>query len=226
MKKSCWVFNLYILIATLSTCLTSCINFPNPPQKKFFKPEIVKQLQKYLMINPGTRFWLEVTVDGSPVVPGGIINVSLQNVASLPYLEDINCAGLTLENFSQKIIEAYGTHYNNPMVMIHFLEGVRGIVGVYGCVGREGVVNLPNTWQLTLTQAIQYSGDLTPQANRKRIQIMRTLTPRDLPQLKEKMTQTMEFDYDAILSGKIPDPPLIKDDVVRVLDKIEKKPTS
>ena len=67
-------------------------------------------------------------------------------------------------------------------------------------------------------RAIQEAGGLTPLANRKRVQVTRIVGPEDLPQLTETVKQTKEFSYDAISSGRIPDPPLVKDDVVRVFE--------
>ena len=71
MKNSCLGFNFYILIVSLSFYLTSCINLFNYNKTNFFEPEIVKQFHREPEIIPGSVFWLEVTADGSPVVPGG-----------------------------------------------------------------------------------------------------------------------------------------------------------
>jgi len=212
----------FIFVLNLATCLTSCVSVSEPNKINLFDPEFTKQLIKEPIIIPGLTLNLEVTTNGVHVLSENFKIVSLNNKISLPLVGEMDCTGLSFPKLLGKLAEAYKTHYDNPSVtgtfIIEELEFGGGTIGVYGCVGRQGRINMPFTHPLPLTIAILQVGGLTPQANRK-IQITRTATPYDFPQLKEPVTQTMEFNYDAILSGKIPDPPLVRDDVVRVLEK-------
>ena len=211
------------MASLMGGCLTSCIVVKGPPPEvDLFDPEIVKMMIKEPVIIPGMVLYMEITAGGSQVVPGGQKIVSLRGDIVVPLVPDpVDCTDLTLRQLTDKLTEAYEVLYKNPSVTVMFASGSDmspwGTVGIYGCVGREGRVPLPSTSQLSLTQAIQLSGGPTPLANRKRIQVTRIATPKDLPQLTlEKVSQTKEFSYADISSGIIPDPQLLKDDVVRV----------
>ena len=213
------------LALTLGVALAQtagCIWSPRPPKPEIdlFDPAIMAHLIKEPLIIAGLVLYLEVTAGGQHVVPPGNKIVSLRNDITVPIVGEVDCTGLTLRQLSEKLTEAFAVYYNNPSVTVTFVQNEAtspwGTVGVYGCVGREGRVNIPATSQLSLTHAIQQAGGLTPLANRKRVQVTRTATPKDLPQLDITVTQSREFSYDDISNGRIQDPPLIKDDVVRV----------
>ena len=196
-----------------------------PGDPDLFNPEIMAQLIKEPLIIPGLVLYLEITAGGQHVVPPGNKIVSLRNDISVPILGEVDCTGLTLQQLSVKLTTGFAEYYNNPSVNVTFVFGGGndtispwGTVGIYGCVGREGRVNIPATSQLSLTHAISQANGLTPLANRRRVQVTRIATPADLPQLEQTVRQFKEFSYDDISNGRIPDPWLIKDDVVRVFE--------
>ena len=225
MKKTTFnpIFSASLIVCAALMFTTGCVKPPRPRHGvDLFDPEVAAQLVKEPLIIPGRMLFLEVTAEGLQVVPGVQKIVSLRNDISVPLVGEVNCAGLTLPQLSEKLTEAYSTLYHNPSVTLAFApnpdDSPWGTVGVYGCVVREGHVNLPPTGRMTLTRAIQGANGLTPVANRKRLQVTRVASPSDFPQLETTLRQTQEFSYDDISSGRIPDPPLVRDDVVRVLE--------
>ena len=186
-----------------------------------FAPEIVEMMIKEPVILPGMVLNIEVTAGGMQVFPGGAKIVSLRGDIVMPLIpEPLECAGLTCNQLMLKLAEAYEVLYNKPSVSVMFMQDPQnspyGTVNIYGEVGREGPISLPTTSKLSLTAAIQQAGGLSPLADRKRILVIRTATPKELPQLTENLSQTRIYSWMEISAGIIPDPPLLKDDVVRV----------
>jgi len=207
----------------MAGCFVTCK--PTEPNKQgvnLFDPETVEMMvKKEPVIIPGMVLNIEVTAGGMQVVPMGPKIVSLRGDIVMPLIpEPVECAGLTCNQLMLKLAELYEVLYNKPSVSVMFIQdsltSPYGTVGIYGEVGREGPINLPTTSQLSLTSAIQQAGGLSPLANRKKIQVTRIATPKELPQLTNRLSQTREFSWVDISTGIIPDPPLLKDDVVRV----------
>ena len=197
----------------------------NPNDIDLFDPEVVRQLIREPVIIPRLVLWIEVKAGDLFVVPGGQKIVSLRNEINLHLLGEVDCTGLTFRQLTEKLNEAYKKHYNEPIVTRIDWYGISidywGMVGIYGEVAREGRLNIPfpHVYSLSLTNALEQAGGFTPQADRSRIHVTRIATPRDLPQLTETVRQGKVFDYEKIVSGQTPDPPLIKDDAVRVWAK-------
>ena len=185
----------FTLFLSLTVCLINCVTLPQPQKINLFAPEMTTQLIKEPLIIPGWALYLEVMADDLPVAQMDVKMVSWENTLSVPLLGEIDCTGLTIQKLSKKLTTAYEVIYQNPSVTI-MIRGAPsspwGMIEIYGCVNQEGCFEIPHTNQLSLTQAIKKTGGFTPQANRK-IQITRTATPYDFPQLKEPVTQTMEF---------------------------------
>ncbi len=220
-----------LLVATLvAACIQigGCVGIPPPPvdpnEIDLFDPDVVKLLMKEPVIIPGSVLYVEVIAGGTLVLRDPQKIVSLRNEISLPLLGMVDCTGLTLQQLIDALKAQYAMYYNDPTVTATFAvtDNVSispwGTVGVYGCVVREGRVNIPSTSQLSLTRAIQEVHGMTPMANRKKIRVTRTAS--GLPQIQGVLTQSKDFNYDDISSGKIPDPPLIKDDAVRVWETV------
>ena len=217
----------HLAAAAMALPMAGCLGTCKPvitgkPDLDLFAPETVEMMIKEPVILAGMVLTIEVTAGGMQVFPGGPKIVSLRGDIVMPLIpEPVECAGMTCNQLMLKLAEAYEVLYNKPSVSVMFVQDPQnspyGTVGIYGQVGREGPISLPTTSRLSLTQAIQMAGGLSPLANRRRIQVTRAATPKELPQLTNRLSQTREFSWVDISAGIIPDPPLLKDDVVRVI---------
>jgi len=214
----------------MAFCMAGCLRSCDPIKDDglgvdLFAPETVEMMSKREpVIHSGMVLSIEVTAGGLQVVPVGPKIVSMRGDIVMPLIpEPVMCAGLTLMQLMEKLTELYEVLYNKPSVSVIFVQDIQtspwGQVGIYGEVGREGPINLPPTSLLSLTQAIQLAGGLSPLANRNKIRVTRVATPKELPLLikTDRVSQTREFSWVDISTGLIPDPPLLKDDVVRVI---------
>ena len=102
----------------------------------------------------------------TPVRPDGAITV--------PYLGELEVAGLTPTQVEARIAQLVGRFVRNPQVTVA-VGGFRNrVVTVYGEVGRTGNVELPPTGIApTLLDAIAQAGGFTDRANRSEITVIR-----------------------------------------------------
>lgn len=210
-----------VVLAGAVVFFAGCVPPPNGPESHstvdFFSKEFVKTRLVDPPVIPGLQLFVEVLASGVPVVREQNKIVSSRNDVSLPLLGNVDCTGMGLQQVIDKLTKDYSELYHNPSVTVTFMfsDGAGGLVSpwgtvnVYGCVMREGTVNIPSTNELTLTRAIQLVGGMTAFANRRRIRVTREM---------DGETQSKDFNFEDISLGKIPDPPLLKGDRVRVFE--------
>ena len=87
----------------------------------------------------------------------------------LPLVKQVHLAGLTQTEAEERLEEAFRTYLKQPDIQIEVLNKRAYIVGE---VRNPGEIELVNE-RLTLLQLIAKAGDITDQANRKSILIMR-----------------------------------------------------
>jgi polysaccharide export outer membrane protein len=135
-------------------------------------------------LGPGDS--IEITVLGEPdltrtvsVRPDGRIN--------LPLIGDVEAAGLTPTQLSERIATALRSYLKNPQVAVSVREFQRAFVYLVGQVMRPGAVEIQRGW--TVLEVMGVAGGVTPRAAARRTTIIRRGTG-----------QTLNIDLDRLLS--------------------------
>ena len=87
----------------------------------------------------------------------------------LPLINEVEIVGLTETQAAEKLTEAYKKYLRNPFVNVKILDQR---IFVLGEVNKPGVVQVPHG-TMTLFEALAYTGDLTDDAKRTEILIIR-----------------------------------------------------
>lgn len=143
------------------------------------------------------------------VITGGkaedfALTVSQAGEITLPLINVVKCEGCTLQELQEKLRTQYAQYYHEPQITTQFVygEGLSpwGTVNVRGKVGREGPVNIPPTFDLTVTRALQLAGGVSALGNQNKVKITRTLksgkkieTEVDLEEIGKN--GRVEYDY-------------------------------
>lgn len=128
----------------------------------------------------GVKVRISVTASGEPVMEEAVKEVSASGDIVLPYIQPISCAGMTIEAFQEELTKRYREFYVDPLVSAYYVpmsEGGSspyGSVLVTGCVGRQGVVSIPSTRDLTVMQALQEVGGMGQWANVNAVRLTRS----------------------------------------------------
>jgi hypothetical protein len=123
---------------------------------------------------------------------------------SLPYLtKAVKLAGKTTSQAERLIESLYvdGQIYQHVNVIVVAEDEV---YFVQGQVARQG--KFPVSGPVTLRQAISEAGGFTPFANRKKVKVIRG-------------TELLTYNAKDIADGKLPDPPILADDIIEVPQK-------
>lgn len=135
-------------------------------------------------LGPGDS--IEITVLGEPdltrtvsVRPDGRIN--------LPLIGDVEAAGLTPTQLSERIATALRSYLKNPQVAVSVREFQRAYVYLVGQVTRPGPVEIQRGW--TVLEVMGVAGGVTPRAATRRASLIRRGTG-----------QTISIDLDRLLS--------------------------
>lgn len=110
------------------------------------------------------RFWGNEELDQE-------IQVRPDGKISMPFVDDVQAAGLTPAELDERLTELYASELSRPeLTVIVAAEGYPVYVG--GEVGGQGIVTL--TDRLTLMGAIQESGGFLTTARRREVLVIRT----------------------------------------------------
>ena len=132
-------------------------------------------------LRTGVKVRISVLASGEPVMKEEVMEVSAGGDIVLPYIDRVACAGMTIETFQDELTKRYREYYIEPLVSVYYVpmsEGGSspyGSVLVTGCVGREGVVDIPQTCDLTVMQALQMAGGMGQWANINSVRLTRNL---------------------------------------------------
>lgn len=132
-------------------------------------------------LRTGVKVRISILASGEPVMKEEVMEVSAGGDMVLPYIDRVQCAGMTIEAFQDELTKRYREFYVDPLVSVYYVpmsEGGSspyGSVLVTGCVGREGVVDIPQTCDLTVMQALQIAGGMGQWANINGVRLTRNL---------------------------------------------------
>ena len=111
---------------------------------------------------------------------------------SFPLAGDLEAAGATIDELSQRLRERLKKYISEPVVTVTLQEIPGNRVYVLGRVNKPGDFPLV-TRDITVIQALAMAGGLTPFADEKKIQVLRTIDGRQ---------RSIPFDYRRIRRGQ------------------------
>ena len=129
----------------------------------------------------GVKVRVSVSASGEPVMNEEVKEVSSAGYIVLPYINAVKCVGMTIEQFQEELTRRYKEFYVEPLVATYYVpmsEGGSspyGSVLVTGCVGQEGIVNIPQTCDLTVMQALQLAGGMGQWADKNAVRLTRNM---------------------------------------------------
>jgi polysaccharide export outer membrane protein len=128
----------------------------------------------------GVKVRVSVSATGLEIFPEALKEVSSEGTIVLPYVNSVYCEGMTIEAFQEELTKRYETFYREPLVAAYYVpeEGGSspyGEVLVTGCVGRPGVVSIPQTCDLSVMHALQAVGGMGQWADSSRVRVTRSL---------------------------------------------------
>lgn len=97
----------------------------------------------------------------------GDFTVEESGLVYLPFLGEVQAAGVTLDDLRGRLREGYSQMIQNPVVTVSVVFNV----GVLGAVSRPGVYQATTT--TTLIDAIGMAGGFAPAADQERVRIVR-----------------------------------------------------
>lgn len=111
---------------------------------------------------------------------------------SFPLAGDLNAAGLTIDELSERLTERLKKYIAEPVVTVTLQEIPGNRVYILGRVNKPGDFPLV-TRDITVIQALAMAGGLTPFADEKKIRILRTVDGKQT---------SLPFNYKRIRRGE------------------------
>lgn len=170
---------LLILVFGLAFFL-GCESFFVPEGTERVAPQALKPGVIVPQLRVGVKVRISVVASGEPVMEETVKEVSATGDIVLPYIQQVHCAGMTIEAFQAELTNRYKEFYVDPLVSAYYVpmgEGGSspyGSVLVTGCVGQKGVVSIPPTCDLTVMQALQMSGGMGQWADTRAVRVTRS----------------------------------------------------
>ncbi|MEM9906661.1 MAG: SLBB domain-containing protein [Cyanobacteria bacterium P01_D01_bin.44] len=135
-------------------------------------------IESSYLLGPGDR--LSLSFFNVPEYDGEE-QVLVDGSVNLPLIGKLPVAGLTLEDATQTIQNAYANYLRTPLITVDLIAPRPIRIGISGEVNRPGSYEIPLTdgesdavleWP-TVVEAIKLSGGITDQANVRQIEILR-----------------------------------------------------
>ena len=172
-------FLLLLILSAFMLC--GCLPFGTPDGTRKVSAHELKPGVIVPQLRVGVKVRISVSASGEPVMEESVKEVSASGDIVLPYINTVPCAGMTIEAFQAELTKRYKVFYREPLVSVYYVpmsEGGSspyGSVLVTGCVGQQGVVNIPQTCDLTVMQALQMAGGMGQWANFSSVRLTRNL---------------------------------------------------
>lgn len=173
---------LHVAMAGMMLCLAGCATSRVPEVAAASAPFSAEQLdQEEVVLRSGVTFSLYVELAGEVEVESELLRVQPGGEAVLPVVGAVRLEGLTLQEASAKLAQAYSSYYvQMPLVRLQFCVDEAGgtspwgYVTVLGRVAKPGRVHLPPTLDLTVSGAIQDADGFDTSANLAAVRLTRS----------------------------------------------------
>jgi polysaccharide export outer membrane protein len=127
---------------------------------------------------------------------------------NMPLLGNVPAAGLTTQQFSDKLAQLLSVKYlNNPQITVSLVEANSKHITIDGSVARPGIFPIPG--RTTLLDSIAMAGGESEFARLNEVLIFRTV---------EGKRMVARFDVQAIRVGRADNPQVYGNDVIVVAD--------
>ena len=178
---------LLIGLAMLVACASDIPSVKNLAKHQQSNPATLKSDDSYL-IGPGDV--LSIDIWKEPELSKQV-SVRLDGHISLPLVNDIEAAGLTLAQLREQLAEKYKDFVDVPEVSVTLIESRSKRIYLLGKVNTPG--EYPLQKNMTVVQAISLAGGLAEWADSADIRLIRKIKGTE---------RTFRVDYDAIVSGE------------------------
>jgi len=178
---------LLIALAMLVACASDIPSVKTLAKHQGSNPAADKSDADYI-IGPGDV--LSIDVWKEPEMSRKV-SVRLDGNISLPLVNDIEAAGLTLIQLREQLAEKYNDFVDVPEVSVTLIENRSKRIYLLGKVTRPGEYVLQKN--MTIVQAISLAGGLAEWADSSDIKLIRKIKGTE---------KTFRVDYDAIVSGE------------------------
>ncbi|MEK7271078.1 MAG: polysaccharide biosynthesis/export family protein, partial [Planctomycetota bacterium] len=140
------------------------------------------------LVRPGYEIKVRVVVDDKVEIETGLATVSEEGGVFLPLLKQVRVAGMTAAGAEASLSEQYSRYFVAPRVYLDSIppkeitpqekeqaamSAPKGYVSVTGRVKSPGLVTIPATSELTLSQAILLAGGLNFSAKDRAVRLTR-----------------------------------------------------
>jgi polysaccharide export outer membrane protein len=157
-----------------------------PPKSVVPPPSVVPDDYQ---IGPGDVLQIIVWKEQEATVPSVVVRSDGR--VGLPFVKEVDLAGLTPAQAEQAITSGLKPFINEPDVTVIVREVHSKRIYMVGAIKHEGPIDLK--YPMTMLQALSEAGGLTDYAKRKRIYILR--------QENGKETR-IYFNYDSVIKGE------------------------
>ena len=178
---------LLIGLAMLVACASDIPSVKTLAKHQQSNPATLKSDDSYL-IGPGDV--LSIDIWKEPELSKQV-SVRLDGHISLPLVNDIEAAGLTLVQLREQLAEKYKDFVDVPEVSVTLIESRSKRIYLLGKVNTPG--EYPLQKNMTVVQAISLAGGLAEWADSADMRLIRKIKGTE---------RTFRVDYDAIVSGE------------------------
>ena len=134
------------------------------------------------------------------------VRVESSGTILMPLIGQVRASGRTVKDLSDEIATKLGEKYvKDPLVTVTVVESASQKVTVDGAVTQPGIY--PISGNTTLTQAVALARGTIEDANLRQVAIFRNEGDKRMAAV---------FDLSAIRAGRLPDPPVLANDVIVV----------
>ena len=173
---------IFLSVIFISSCTITPTDQILPPS------EVTQTEEESYIIGPSDV--LEINVWKEPELTRQVV-VRMDGKITLPMINDVQAANLTLLDLQEKIEDKYTEFVEVPEVTVILLASNSRKIYILGKIARPG--EYPLTKEMTFLQAISIAGGLERWADQSDIKLIRKV---------EGVERTFCIDYDAIVSGR------------------------
>ncbi len=173
---------LKLLVFLLLPVLILCGCASDPREAYDVEVYELKPGQIVPQLRVGVKVRVSLVALGEPIFTEEMHEVSATGDIVLPLVKTVHCEGMRIEAFQDLLTQRYAEFYRDPIVSAYYVpmsEGGSspyGSVLVTGTVGRPGVVNIPQTCDLTVMHALQLAGGVGQWADKGDVKLIRNLS--------------------------------------------------
>ena len=110
---------MLLLLGTL--CFLGCEMFSVPEGTERVPPQAMKPGVIVPQLRVGVKVRISIVASGEPVMEEAVKEVSASGDIVLPYIQQVHCAGMTIEQFQEELTKRYKEFYVEPLVSAYYV---------------------------------------------------------------------------------------------------------